>query len=112
MDAEAIAEHNLKWLGIDLDGVLAKNSAYPEYKLLKPITGAKEALEQLNAGGWKIIIYTSRAWTEYDQIENWLDKYNIPHRRIVCGKLFVKYMIDDRNVEFHGSWDKVLRKIK
>jgi hydroxymethylpyrimidine pyrophosphatase-like HAD family hydrolase len=112
MEDEAIAESELKWICFDLDKTIATNSPYPEYKLLDPIIGAKESLEQLNAQGWKIIIFTSRAWMEYEQIERWLDKYNIPHRRIICGKTFAKYYVDDRNIEFNGDWKPVLRKIK
>ena len=66
----------------------------------------------LVANGYKIIIHTSRAWNEYDIIEKWLDDWKIPHRRIVCGKLFAKYYIDDRNIEFNGSWEKVYKKIR
>jgi len=105
------AERELRWLGIDLDRTLANNTPYPEFDLLDPIDGAKEALQKLNADGWKIIVYTARPWHDYEKIENWLIKYNIPFRRIVCGKLFVRYMVDDRNIEFNGDWNKVLKKI-
>lgn len=104
-------ESQIKWIGVDLDKTLANNSAYPEYKLLEPITGAKEAMDKLTADGWKIIIYTARAWVDYEIIEDWLNQYQIPFRRIVCGKLFVKYMVDDRNIEFKGDWNEVLKKI-
>lgn len=105
------AERELCWIGIDLDKTLANNTAFPDFDLLEPIDGAKEALEQLNKDGWKIIIYTSRPWHDYEKIESWLNSYNIPYRRIVCGKLFVKYMVDDRNIEFNGNWREVLNKI-
>jgi len=109
---EDIAETNLKWLGVDLDGTLANNSPHPDYELLEPIEGAKDALYLLASKGWKIIIYTARPWHEYDQIENWLNNYNIPFRRIVCGKLFVKYMIDDRAISFKGDWDEVINQVR
>ena len=109
---EAIAENQLRWIGIDLDKTLATNSPYPEYRLLEPVKGAKEALEQLNADGWKIVIYTSRPWMEHEQIENWLDRYNIPYKRIVCGKLFVKWLVDDRAIQFKGDWKETLKDIK
>lgn len=108
---ETIAEQKLKWLAIDLDKCLAHNSPYPEYNLLEPIKGAKEAMDGLQADGWKIIIYTSRPWSDYDKIEKWLDKYKIPFRRIVCGKLLAKYFIDDRAIEFKGDWEGVIKKI-
>ena len=41
-----IKENKLKWLGVDLDKVVA-HSDYPDFKLRKPIKGAKEALDKL-----------------------------------------------------------------
>jgi len=97
--------------GIDLDNTIAHSDSL-DFKLRKPIKGAKEALDKLTKDGWKIIIYTSRSWVEYDIIERWLNKNKIPFRRIVCGKLFAKYYIDDRAVSFRGSWNNVLKQIK
>lgn len=108
---EPIQERQLKWLGIDLDKTVANNSLYPEYKLLKPISGAREFLDQLEFDGWKIIIHTSRPWSDYDLIERWLIKYKIPHRRIVCGKLLAKYFVDDRAISFRGDWLEVYKQI-
>ena len=109
---EPIQERQLKWLAIDLDRTIAENSPYPEYNLLKPIKEAALFLQQLTLDGWKIIIYTSRPWSDYDKVEKWLNKYKIPFRRIVCGKLLAKYFIDDRAIEFKGDWSEVYRKIK
>lgn len=106
-----IKENKLRWLGIDLDHTVAY-SDYPDFKLKRPIKGAKEAMDKLNKSGWKIIIYTSRAWAEYDIIEKWLNKNKIPFRRIVCGKLFAKYYIDDRNIAFSGNWKEIVSTLK
>ena len=107
---EPIQEKELKWLGVDFDLTLCKNTSHPDYKPLEPIEGAKEYLDKLVEDGWKIIIYTSRAWHEYDMIENWLNSYQMPFRRIVCGKLFCKYLIDDRAIKF-TSWEEVYKQI-
>lgn len=112
MKKAVIAEKNLRWLGIDFDGVVAHNTGYPKYILTKPIKGAKEALEGLTNKSWKIIIYTARPWSDYELIENWLIYHNIPFRRIICGKPLFKYIIDDRNIEFKNDWNEVLKKIK
>ena len=53
--------------------------------------------------GYKIVIFTSRPWDDYSNIENWLNDNHIPFRSIVCGKPIVKYYIDDRNIEFKGT---------
>jgi phosphoglycolate phosphatase-like HAD superfamily hydrolase len=108
---EPIHEKELKWLGIDFDLTIAHNSEHPEYQPLEPIKGAKKYLDKLVADGWKIIIYTSRPWHEYDKIEEWLNLYQIPFRRIVCGKLFVKWMVDDRAINFNGNWEEVYKQI-
>lgn len=97
-------------LGVDLDGTLAKTH-YPDFTLDEPMPGALEAVEHLNKEGWKITIYTARPWSDYQKIEDWCTKYNIPVRRIICGKPLFKYVIDDRNIAFHGSWQDVLNTI-
>lgn len=111
-DAYKLMEKDLRWLGVDLDNCLACNTGYPDFSLTDPVVGAKKAMEKLNADGWKIIIYTARHWQDYELIEKWLDKYNIPYRRIVCGKLFCKWLIDDRAIGFRNDdWDDVVRQI-
>ena len=103
-------DNELRWLLIDLDGTLAYSEP-PDYELQEPIEGAREAMEKLTSKGWKIIIYTARPWIDYEIIENWLNKYQIPFRRIICGKPLGKYIVDDRNLEFHGDWEETMRKI-
>ena len=110
-DEFSIKERELKWIGIDLDKTLT-HTKYPEFKLTKPIKGAKEALKKLNKDGWKITISTSRAWADYENIERWLLKWDIPFRRIVCGKLLCKFFIDDRNIEFNGDWKETIEKLR
>lgn len=100
----------LKWLGIDLDGVISDTKA-PEYKLGDLIPGAKEAMDKLESDGWKLIIYTARPWADYEEIESWLNEKQIPFRRIVCGKLLVKFLIDDRCIGFK-NWDDTLNQIQ
>jgi hypothetical protein len=91
---------DIYWVGIDLDNCLANNSAHPEYELLEPIEGAKEALEELVRRGYKPIIFTARSWADYDYIEKWLEFQEIPFRRIICGKPLLFKMHDDKNVNF------------
>jgi phosphoglycolate phosphatase-like HAD superfamily hydrolase len=112
MTDEKRAEAQLRWLGIDLDKTVAQNSSYPDFELLDPVDGAKDALTKLEADGWKIIIHTSRHWQDYELIESWLLKHQIPFRRIVCGKLFAKYYVDDRGIAYTGDWNEVLKQIK
>lgn len=106
---EKIKEDELKWVGIDLDGTIAQ-SHYPDFTLLEPIEGSLYSLNKLDTMGYKIIIYTARPWADYEKIEAWLTKYKMPFRRIVCGKLFCKVLVDDRALHFDG-WDNTLPKL-
>ena len=107
----SIKEKQLKWLACDLDKTIA-NSSYPKFKLEKPIKGAKEALDKLTKQGWKIVIHTSRPWSDYDIIEKWLIKHQIPFRRIVCGKLFARFYFDDRGIGYRGNWKNTAREFR
>lgn len=101
----------LKWLLIDFDDTIARNTGHPEYLPTVPVEGAIEALQKLHREGWKITIYTARPWSGYKIVEDWCDKHEIPHRRIICGKPLGRWIIDDRNIEFNGSWKDVLNKV-
>lgn len=107
----SIANEDLKWLGIDFDKFIAENTGHPDYKPLGIKLGALEFMKRLEADGWKLIIHTARPWSDYEIIENWLLFYTVPYRRIVCGKLLVKFYLDDRNVPY-GSWDEMYNFIK
>ena len=106
-----LTDEKLKWVAVDLDFTIAKTSGYPDFKLLEPMPGAKDALHKLTDAGWKITIHTSRPSADYETIESWCEYWNIPFRRIECGKLLAKYYVDDRAIEFHNDWDEVYKKI-
>lgn len=106
-----LPDSDLKWLGIDFDKTIA-HSSFPDFEIGEPLPGAIEALKALHEQGWKLTIYTARAWVDYQKIEDWCTQYEVPIRRIICGKPLFKYMIDDRNIEFSGDWKAVIDKIK
>lgn len=110
MITRPIDSDELKWLGVDFDKTIA-HSEHPDYHPTHPLEGAVEALQELHKQGWKIIIFTARASSEYRLIESFLEDHNIPFKMIVCGKLLCRYYIDDRNVAFDGDWGKVLHTI-
>jgi hypothetical protein len=107
---KTLQNEDMKWIAVDLDGTLAMTQA-PDYLLEYPIEGAVEAMQQLDRDGWKIVIYTARHWADYQIIEDWCQAWNIPARRIICGKLLFRYFIDDRNIAFEGDWKSVVDKI-
>ena len=106
-----IPDSELKWILCDLDCVLAKG-IWPEEGIGEPIEGAVLAVNLLTSKGYKIIIHTARHWSDYENIENWLNDNGVIFSRIVCGKILAKFSIDDRAISFDGNWNDVLKKIK
>ena len=85
----------LIWAAVDFDGTLV-NSEMPDFALGEPIWRNVGKLWQLVAYDYKIIIHTARSWENYETIESWLNHYEIPFDRIVCGKLLAAIYVDDR----------------
>jgi len=110
MDWKPITEPEIKWLGIDFDGTLCNSSGFPDYIPGEPLPGAVEAMKEFDAMGYKITIFTARHWADHHNIEKWCEKYEIPVRRIICGKPLLLRMVDDRNIEFGGDWSLVREK--
>jgi len=105
-----ILNEDMKWISIDLDLTLA-SQVWPEKGIGAPLSGAVESMQQLKELGYKVMIYTARAWDDYLNIENWLNDNNMPFKRIICGKPMVKYHIDDRNIEFKNNWPEIINKL-
>lgn len=90
---------NLLWAAVDLDGTLADpvwTAGNPTSEIGPPRWDRVELLEDVVAAGYKVVIHTSRPWTDYENIEGWLNHWDIPFDKIQCGKLLAKIYIDDR----------------
>jgi len=98
-------------VAIDFDNTICHNSGLPDFLPTESMEGAIEAIKYLVNKGLKIIIHTARPWSDYELVENFLNKHEIPFRRIVCGKLLARFYIDDRGVEYNGDWLEVLEKL-
>lgn len=107
-----LTNEEIKWIGVDWDDTIATNSGFPTFIPGEPLVGAVESLQKLNDEGYKITIFTARPWADYANLEKYCEHYNIPARRIICGKPLFKCIIDDKNLEFNGDWKKVLEKVK
>lgn len=98
----------LLWVGVDLDGTLAEPLWTPENptsEIGDPIPDAIEKVRELVGAGYKVIIHTSRPWTDYEAIENWLQHYGIPFKEIQCGKPLYAAYVDDRAIHAdEKSW--------
>lgn len=89
---------DLLWYAVDLDGTLAED-IWPEDGIGQPIDPAVDFCFRIKADGYKIAIWTSRPWADYEAIERWLDDHQIPWNKIVCGKLLAKVYVDDRAIK-------------
>jgi len=98
----------LIWVGVDLDGTLAYPLWTPENptsEIGDPIWTNIAKVHELVELGYKIIIHTSRGWTDYQTIEHWLKHYGIPFKEIQCGKPLYAAYIDDRAIHAdEESW--------
>jgi adenylylsulfate kinase len=104
-----------KIIAVDFDGVIANyNGFIGKGNFGTPIKGVMEALLELKNRGHKILINTTRS--EIKDIEDYLDEYGIPYDYIndspinresdlSPAKQCADIYIDDRCVQFTGSWD-------
>jgi hypothetical protein len=99
---------SLIWVGVDLDGTLARSVWTPDNptsEIGDPIWENVDKVHELDRAGYKIIIHTSRGWTDYQFIEHWLLHYQIPFREIQCGKPLYAAYVDDRAIHADAeSW--------
>lgn len=98
----------LKWVGVDFDGTIAESVWTPENPTSQPgepIWRNLGKLVQLADAGYKIVVHTSRPWSEYEVLETWLNHHGIPWHQIQCGKpLFALYVDDRGRHESAESW--------
>lgn len=114
---DPIKNSELKWIGLDFDGVLAKMSYPPLFEMGEINEGTRDAVKKIIEMGYKPTIYTARGDAEYSQLEDWHVRNNVDIRRIKTGKALVKYLIDDRVIEFDPlrpkeSWERALKIIE
>lgn len=107
---------------IDFDGTIVPFR--PLYENNPPIAGAIETINYLRRSGYEIVIYTSRlspTWCkEHNEdlqkshawVESILDQYGVPYDKITSEKIPAEFYIDDRAIEFRGSWAEVLHRLK
>lgn len=98
----------LKWIGIDLDGTLAEPVWTPDNPTSDigiPIVHNVLKAYEVAVRGFKIVVHTSRPWTDYEAIESWLNYWGVPWHQIQCGKpLFALYIDDRGRHESAESW--------
>jgi len=109
---DRLQSNELKWVGIDFDDTICRNSGFPDFIPTELLPFAREAIHGIIANGFKPVIFTARTWAEYNIVEDFVKKQRLPIAKIICGKPLFRIMIDDRNIEFHGDWIDTLAKVK
>ena len=96
--------NNPKVIAVDFDGTLCehhqdKNHYAPKTEInKKPKNEVLDFLKKLNRKEFKIIIYSSRWWGDYNWVKNWLDNNEVPYDDIVLGRFKADIYIDDFTV--------------
>lgn len=83
------------WVGFDLDGTLSEH-IWPKEGIGEPLSDGVLAARHYKRAGYRIVIYTARPWWDHQNITEWLERHGIPYDQVVCGKLAVGLMVDDR----------------
>jgi len=113
-------EEEMKTVAIDLDGTILRHweGTFDTHKFGEILPGAKEALEEMKALDYYLIIHTCR--TDEEAVSKFLKENKIPFDAINTnpnapefdGKPVADIYIDDRAINFSGNWRKALVQIK
>ena len=78
-----------------------------------PVPGIKEAIAEIRAAGYEIVVVSSRCVTGagVNSIQSWLDSYGIEVDGIACHKPPAIVYVDDRALYFDGNPKTLLGKI-
>lgn len=102
---------------IDFDAVLHNYTHWNGGRLNEPIAGAAAATHRLIELDYVVILYTTRG---ADEITPWLKRYGFAWTHINDnpeihgqnpGKPIADIYVDDRAIQFNGSWESTLRDI-
>ena len=106
-------DDNEKTIFVDFDDTVADE--HEDHSIGNLLPGAKETIKKLREKGFKVIIDSARANEEKGkkEIEEFLKKNDVEVDGFYEGEkpLAFRY-IDDRAIEFNGTWDGILEKIE
>jgi hypothetical protein len=90
------------WIGIDLDGTLAKIDHSPDNRIGEPVPKMMTRLSQLIQEGYRIKIFTARASepSEIILVKKWLTENGLPELEITNVKDYGMLLLyDDRAIQ-------------
>lgn len=90
---------NLLWAAVDFDNTIATSTwsaAEPNALPGEPLWDNITKLDELRSAGYKIVVHSSRPWSDYELLESYLQHHHILFDKIVCGKLLAAIYVDDR----------------
>lgn len=89
-----------KTICVDFDGVLNEYNGYEEGDLGEPLSASKEFIKELRKK-YKVVILTSRP---KEQVIDWLNNNGFPSMEVTNRKIPAVAYIDDRAIQFKGSY--------
>lgn len=89
-----------KTICVDFDGVLNEYNGYEEGDLGEPLSASKEFIKELRKK-YKVVILTSRP---KEQVIDWLNNNGFPSMEVTNRKVPAVAYIDDRAIQFNGSY--------
>jgi len=99
------------WIGIDLDGTLARDDNRPWPTIGEPIPAMMERLKRYLADGYEVRIMTARADKPHliSPIKEWLEKHGIGNLKITNQKdMDMIVLFDDRAVQVIPNTGKLV----
>ena len=71
----------------------------------KPNFGVVRCMQELSKEGHRIVVYTSRWWGDYNTIQKWLLKHEVPYHDIICGRFKADCYVCDKSLNpFHYDY--------
>ncbi len=85
-----------------MDGTICTEERTYSRSMAKPLENAVESINELYDEGHTIIIYSARAWMEYEMTVDWLSRHGVKYHQLMLGKPVGDVWIDDRAIAFNG----------
>jgi len=96
---------------IDIDGTICSEEDFKNREKAKPFKKTIKNINSLKKKGHKIILFSSRPWSQYDMTQEWLKKKKLKFDNLILGKPIGDIWIDDRSIN-PSNWDLVNKKIR